>query len=53
MNRCNWRKANDDPHPLFLRIIVLFFMMIPIGTTTLHAQPTLKEVIEDTAKKSE
>jgi len=53
MSGCNWRKANDDPHPLFLRIIVLFFMMIPIGTTTLHAQPTLKEVIEDTTKKSE
>jgi len=28
-------------------------MVIPIGSVTLHAQPTLKEVIEDTAKKSE
>jgi len=53
MNGCNWRRENDDPHPIFLRIILLFFMMIPIGNVTLHAQPTLKEVIEDTAKKSE
>jgi MscS family membrane protein len=53
MSGCNWRKANDDPHPLVLLIIVLFFMMVPIGTSTLHAQPTLKEVMEDTAKKTE
>ena len=53
MNRCNWRKENNYPHPIFLRIIMLFFMMIPIGNATLHAQPTLKEIVEDTAKKSE
>ncbi len=53
MSRCNWKKENDDPHPIFLRIILLFFMLLPIGTITLHAQPTLKEVVEDTAKKTE
>jgi len=53
MSGCNWRRENDDPHPIFLRIILLLFMVIPIGSVTLHAQPTLKEVIEDTAKKSE
>jgi MscS family membrane protein len=53
MSGCNWRKENSKPHPIFLQIIVLFFMMIPLGTGVLHAQPTLKEVIEDTAKKSE
>ena len=53
MSGCNWRKENDDAHPIFLRIIVMFFMMIPLGTGVLHAQPTLKEVLEDTAKKSE
>ena len=53
MSRCNWKKENDDPHPIFLRIILLFFMLLPIGTITLHAQPTLKEVVEGTAKKTE
>ena len=53
MSGCNWRKENSKPHPIFLQIIVLFFMMIPLGTGVLHAQPTLKEVLEDTAKKSE
>ena len=53
MSGYNWRKENNDPHSIFLQIIVLFFMMIPLGTGILHAQPTLKEMIEDTAKKSE
>ena len=53
MSGCNWRRENDEPHSIFLRIMVLCFMMIPIGSITLHAQPTLQEVIEDTAKKSE
>ena len=53
MSECNWRKENSNPHPIFLRTIVLFFMMIPLGTDALHAQPTLKEVLEDTSKKSE
>jgi MscS family membrane protein len=53
MSGCNWRKGNSNPHPISLRIIVIFFMMIPLGTGVLHAQPTLKEVLEGTAKKSE
>jgi len=53
MSGYDWRKENNDPHSIFLQIIVLFFMMIPLGTGILHAQPTLKEMIEDTAKKSE
>jgi len=53
MSGRNWRREHDDAHSFFLRIIVLCFMMISIGNGTLHAQPTLTEVIEGTAKKSE
>ncbi len=53
MSELNWKRENNNPYPIFLRIIVLFFMMIPIGAVALHAQPTLKEIVEDTAKKSE
>ena len=53
MSELSWRREDDGAHLIFLRIILLFFMMFPIGNATLHAQPTLKEVIEDTAKKSE
>jgi MscS family membrane protein len=53
MSELNWKRENNNPYPIFLRIIVLFFMMIPIGTVALHAQPTLKEIVEDTAKKTE
>ena len=28
MSGCNWRREHDDAHPIFLRIIVMFFMMI-------------------------
>ena len=53
MSGWHWRKENNKPHPFLLRMVVLFFMLFPIGSVALHAQPTLKEVIEDTAKKRE
>ena len=52
MSGCNWRKEKNHPHSIFLRIIVLFFMMIPLETGALHGQLSLKEVLEGTAKKT-
>ena len=53
MNKWNWRKRNRALEPSYLFISALVFLMVGIGNNNLHAQPTLKEVIEDTAKKSE
>ena len=52
MSGWHWRKKNNTPHLFLLRMAVFFFLLLPIGSVSLHAQPTLKEVIEDTAKKS-
>ncbi|MCW5783817.1 MAG: mechanosensitive ion channel family protein [Nitrospirales bacterium] len=53
MSGWHWRKKNNTPHLFLLRMAVFFFLLLPIGSVSLHAQPTLKEVIEDTAKKSQ
>ena len=62
MSGGKWRMEADNLQPISLRIIVLCFMMILIGTGTLQAQPAtpgqttqpnLSEVVEGTGKKSE
>lgn len=53
MNGCNWKEKHVGLQAMTFSIIMLFFMMILIGTGTLYAQPSLTEVLEDSAKKDE
>jgi MscS family membrane protein len=53
MNGCNWKKKHVGLQAITFSIIMLFFMMIFIGTGTLYAQPSLTEVVEGSTKKGE
>jgi len=47
MNRFKGSKKNVCLSPLFLLFTLVLFMMNPMETGRLYAQPTLSEVIQD------
>ena len=51
MNRFKWSKKNVCLSPVFLLFTLLVFMMNPMETVRLYAQPTLSEVMQRTSEE--
>ena len=51
MGRFKWSKKNVCLSPVFLLFTLLVFMMNPMETVRLYAQPTLSEVMEKTSEE--
>jgi len=51
MNRFKWSKKNGCLSPVFLFFTLVVFMMNPMETVRLYAQPTLSEVLKGTPEE--